>query len=223
MRVQREIAVSMDKCLICNNDTKILNDSQIKVTYSVCDKCGFIHKNKEHHVDKEEEHRQYTLHNNSFNSEGYVNIFKKLIKNYITPLHDKGNILEYGSGPGPVLKELLIKEGHTVYDFDPFFNENKEYQNHQYNLITSTEVVEHFHNPLNEFEHLASLLEPSGYLLIMTRLRTATLDEFLNWWYRRDTTHVSFYTMESLIIIAKKFSLKIVKTNDINVIIFQKI
>ena len=213
----------MRNCLICNNETSLLDDPQIKVVYSVCNNCGFIHKNKQFHVDEIEEKAQYALHNNSFESKGYVDIFEKLITDYITPLGIKGNVLEYGSGPGPVFKELLIRKGYSVYDFDPFFNDNILYLDHMYSLVTSTEVVEHFHDPLKEFSHLSSLLIKGGYLLIMTRFTTSKASEFLNWWYRRDTTHVSFYTLKSLEIIAEMFNLKVIKTNNINVIIFQKI
>ena len=213
----------MGNCLICNSLTSKLDDRQIKVAYSICENCGFIHKDKLYHVDSEEERRQYSLHNNSFESEGYVDIFENLIDDYITPLNIMGKVLEFGSGPGPVLKELLNEKGLKVYDYDPFFHDDREYLNHKYELITSTEVVEHFFDPLKEFALLSNLLEQGGYLVIMTRLRTMDLNDFLDWWYRRDSTHVSFYTMESLQVVAKRFDLNIIKSNDINVIVFQKI
>lgn len=210
------------KCLICNSKTKILDDGQIKVTYSVCDTCGFIHKDKLYHVDSEVEKYNYSLHNNSFESEGYVKIFRDLVIEHITPLNIKGKVLEYGSGPGPVLKKLLEIEGYKVINYDPYFYNDLDYLNHKYELITSTEVVEHFYDPLSEFKKLSDLLIPGGYLVIMTKLRTMKLDKFTNWWYRRDITHVSFYTIKSLEIIAKKFNLSIIKHNNENIIIFKK-
>ncbi len=212
----------MSKCLICNSETSFLTDPQIKATYAVCESCGFIYKKKEHHVTLEAEKAKYDLHHNSFESEGYVNIFKALINDYIKPLKITKKVLEYGSGPGPVLKELLLRENYQVTDYDPFFNNNLDYLNSQYQLITSTEVVEHFKNPMQEFTKLANLLIPGGYLVIMTNLRTMALPEFLTWWYKRDITHISFYTLESLAIIAKKNNLKIIETNNKKIIVFQK-
>lgn len=213
----------MSKCLICNSETTTIIDSQISVTHSHCLNCGFIYKNQEFHLSLDIEHENYKMHNNSFESEGYVQIFVNLINDFIKPLNIERKILEFGSGPGPVLKELLIREGHDVYDFDPFFNKNDEYLKNKYQLITSTEVVEHFVEPLKEFEHLTSLLEEGGYLLLMTRLRTMNSEEFLNWWYRRDLTHISFYSLLTFEKIGKIFGLKVVSTNNVNVIVYKKI
>lgn len=213
----------MGNCLVCGTKTSVLKDPQIRVTHSFCDTCGFIYKNSEFHLSEDIEHENYKMHNNSFESEGYVQIFVNLVSEYIKPLNISGKVLEFGSGPGPVLKELLVREGYDVFDFDPFFNKNIEYLRNRYQLITSTEVVEHFTDPLKEFEHLSELLDVGGYLLIMTRLRTMDSTEFLNWWYRRDLTHISFYNLNTFKEIGKKFGLKIIKTNNVNIIVFQKI
>lgn len=213
----------MNKCLICGSETTDIIDSQIRVTHSHCDNCGFIYKNKEFHLSLDVEHDNYKMHNNTFESKGYVQIFVDLVNDYIKPLNIKGKVLEFGSGPGPVLKELLIREGYDVFDFDPFFNNNLTYLKNKYQLITSTEVVEHFVEPLKEFEHLSNLLEKGGYLLLMTRLRTMDSNEFLNWWYRRDLTHISFYTLDTFKEIGKRNNLELVKSNNVNIIIFKKI
>lgn len=213
----------MSKCLVCNSETTDIIDSQIRVTHSHCENCGFIYKNREYHLSVDIEHENYKMHDNSFDSEGYVQIFVNLINDYIKPLNIERKVLEFGSGPGPVLKELLKRDGYDVYDFDPFFNVNIKYLNHKYQLITSTEVVEHFVDPMKEFEHLSGLLEDGGYLLLMTRLRTMNSEEFLKWWYRRDLTHISFYKLKTFEEIGKRFNLEIVNTNNVNVIVYKKI
>lgn len=212
----------MNKCLICSGKTEILRDPQLKISYALCENCGFIYKDKTFHLHNDAERNKYMQHNNNFESEGYVKIFVDLIRDHIKPLHISGKILDYGSGPGPVLKTLLEREGFDVYDYDPFFNRNDEYLSEKFQLITSTEVAEHFTNPIVEFQHLSNLLDQGGYLMIMTKLRTMTIDSFLDWWYRRDQTHISFYTTESLEEIARQCSLKIIFNNMENIVIFQK-
>lgn len=212
----------MKTCMICGANPSLLNDKQIRVTYSVCSSCGFIYKNAEHHLNLDLELKEYKNHNNSFESSGYVSMFENLITKYIKPLNISGKVLDFGSGPGPVLKELLKRAGYDAHDYDPFFNPNDEYLKNRYNLITVTEVVEHFFEPLDEFEHLKSLLDESGYLVLMTKLNPHNIDEFLKSSYRRERTHVSFYALQTIEYIADKMDFEIVEHNNKNIIVLRK-
>lgn len=212
----------MSNCIICQSETYTLVDPQLKIEYSKCKTCHFTYKKREYHISLEKEKSEYDQHNNSFESIGYVQMFERFINEFINPLKITKKVLEYGSGPGPVLKELLRRIGHDIYDYDPFFNPNEEYKNHTYELITSTEVFEHFVDPIKELTHLVSLLEPKGYLVIMTSLNTFTDEQFLNWWYRRDRTHISFYHTATFEYISAIFDLDIINTNHKNVIVLQK-
>ncbi len=213
----------MANCVICNHETSKIIDKQINVTHSYCEHCGFIYKDKKYHLEKAQEIEQYQRHNNSFESKGYVNMFKQFIDQHIRPLNVKGKALEFGSGPGPVLSELLKQEeGLEVWSFDPFFNCDIGYRRHKFNLITCTEVVEHFYNPIKEFRHLAETLAPGGYLVVMTKIRNMSRKDFLTWWYRRDYTHVSFYHKRTFKHIAKECGLDIIFYNNENTIIYQK-
>ena len=211
------------KCIICGSETREINDPQIKVIHMVCDKCMFIFKDEPFLMKKNDEKTEYNRHENSLENEGYVNIFNDLIDNYIQELNITRKVLEFGSGPTPVFKTLLQRKGYEVFDFDPFYNNNQEYLSNKYQLITSTEVAEHFFDPIKEFKHLVSLLEENGYLVIMTRFRNMDEIEFLNWWYRRDRTHVSFYNIETFNYLKDLLNLRIIKQNNKNIIVFQKI
>jgi len=57
----------------------------------------------------------------------------------------------------------------------------------------STETIEHFYHPRDEFLFLNRLLKGHGDLGLMTQILTASQD-FSTWWYPHDPTHVSFYT-----------------------------
>lgn len=211
----------VESCRICGASTKHIEDKEIKVTYSLCDQCGFIYKNVDHHLNWELELKEYENHNNSFESKGYVLMFENLIDDFIRPLNVSGKVLDYGSGPGPVLKELLLQAGFETYDYDPFFNPNKQYLDHKYNLITVTEVVEHFFTPLNEFRHIKSLLNEDGYLVIMTKLNPPSVNEFLKSSYRRERTHVSFYALKTIQYIAEIFNLEFIRHNNKNIIVLK--
>ena len=130
--------------------------------------------------------------------------------------------LDFGSGPGPVLSELLKQKGLEVDIYDLYYSPKKVYQNKSYDLITSTEVFEHLSKPLEVMQTLVSHLNPNSYLAIMTKFPPKDDEEFLNWWYRRDPTHISFYTPKTFEVLAKKFGLEIVKFVDDNVVVFKK-
>ncbi len=208
--------------MICGNPTNPLSDKQLKVTYRVCPKCDLISKEKEYHLSDKTEKERYDLHHDTSTNQGYLNILNNLINLYVRPLKSVKTVLDYGSGPYPTLKKLLSEEGFEVNDFDPFYNNNIEYQNYKYDLIISTEVFEHFSNPIKEIKHLLSLMNDRGYLLIMTNFRTMPADEFTSWWYRRDETHVSFFNKNTFDYISKEFDLKEIDCNNKNIILFQK-
>ncbi len=116
--------------------------------------------------------------------------------------------LDYGSGPQPVLQELLKRNNILTDVYDPYFAPRNLNENGAYDFITCTETAEHFYNPSFEFEKIFHLLKPNGYLFLMTKLFTPEL-EIKKWDYARDTSHVCFYSMQSLEWICKKYSRKL--------------
>src|SRR6056297_1385349 len=126
--------------------------------------------------------------------------------------------------PNPVLKKLLNIENTNIYIYDPYFYPHINVLKHnKYDLITSTEVVEHFFDPVKEFNFLESLLNEGGLLSVRTEFHPSNLIKFKNWWYRRDLTHISFYNIKTFETISSNSNLKIVDTNTQDYIVFKKI
>ena len=96
---------------------------------------------------------------------------------------------------------MLNSDGFEVDLYDPFFFPNQDIFTKQYDFITCTETVEHFFNPCEEFKTLDKLLLPGGWLGVMTDFIT-TEDAFDRWYYRRDPTHVVFYSEKTFEVIA---------------------
>jgi SAM-dependent methyltransferase len=87
----------------------------------------------------------------------------------------------------------------------------------KYDFVAVCEVVEHFSTPKNDFEKLQTLLRPSGGLLALkTSLHHQDLN-FVNWHYRRDPTHVSFYSEKTFSTICDIFGFRnlTVKNNQV--------
>ncbi len=133
------------------------------------------------------------------------------------------SVLDFGSGSKPVLCKLIEQRGAKVDYYDKFYQTNKVYKNKKYDLITSTEVFEHLENPKNILSLLARHLTPNGTIALMTLFHTNNEDDFLKWWYRRDPTHITFFTPKSITILAKKCGLKVLKHDRKRVIILTKI
>lgn len=208
--------------MICGEPTNTVYDEQLDVTFYHCDYCEFIHQDPTSHVDQVKEKEQYDHHQNSLENQGYVDYLQHFLDEYVLPLEKDGMALDFGSGPGPVLFELMKHHFHEVRHYDPYYHPDDGYKEETFDVITSTEVVEHFADPLKEFHHLKDLLKEDGYLVVMTSFRTMDVSKFLSWWYRRDTTHISFYHMKTFEEIVQRVGLKIVKHNQKNVIILKR-
>jgi hypothetical protein len=102
---------------------------------------------------------------------------------------------------------------------------------HVYDFVTCTEAIEHFARPMNEWTLLLSLLKPEsgeevngalgGVLGIMTKLASHDEKTFANWWYKRDPTHVSFFSRETFTWLAERDALELTIIGD-DVIILRK-
>jgi 2-polyprenyl-3-methyl-5-hydroxy-6-metoxy-1,4-benzoquinol methylase len=217
---------TVNTCIVCGAKTNTLTDSELTnpepVIYHVCTTCDLITKAPFTHPTHEDEKTLYTHHNNSMENVGYVNMFNRFIATAVDPFITKGDGLDFGSGPGPVLYELLKQKGFNMYHFDPFFNNDTTVLQHTYDLITSTEVFEHLSDPLNTFKQLASMLNDNGILAIMTSFHPKDDTQFLSWWYRRDATHIAFYTENTFHTLLKRTKLKQIYTNHKNIIVFKK-
>ena len=100
--------------------------------------------------------------------------------------------LDYGCGPGPAMAAMLTEQGYPTANYDPIYYPEPLLLQKQYDFVSCSEVVEHFHNPAASFNQLYKLLKPGACLAVMTNWWSDDQD-FCRWHYRRDPTHVCFY------------------------------
>lgn len=208
-------------CKICgSNDLKVLD---LKEKYFFCNDCEVIFIDPAEIVAADEEKERYEGHDNNHENEGYVKMFEDFIEKVIDPhldLDSEDKVLEFGCGPGPVLADLLAEKGAEVDCYDPYFFPDKIFKTKKYDLITSTEVFEHFSDPLKEMELLSSHLKVGGYLAVMTSFHPGP-EEFEEWWYKWDPTHIVFYNQKTFEMIVSKFDLEIVFSDQEKYILFR--
>lgn len=153
-------------------------------------------------------------------SPGYVGMFEAFLKAGVDPFAgEAARALDFGCGPEPVLARLLERRGYAVDRTDLFFHPDEAYLNRRYDLITLTEVLEHLTDPLGTLRVLAQRLAPGGVLALMTLFHPDDPAKFADWWYRRDPTHVSFYTVETLGQVSGALGLKVLFSDAKKIIV----
>lgn len=203
-------------CLLCHSAS-----SPFESTTFLCEHCGLIFKNPSLHLNTTEEKKRYSLHQNNEVDQGYIDFLNNLIFPLQQFLPDHFSALDFGSGPTSTIATLLEKLGGTVESYDPYFLPIADLINKNYDVVTSTEVVEHFKTPSTDWELLIGRVKKNGLLGIMTQFFDPSID-FKSWWYKNDSTHVVFYQRKTFEYLKEKHNLEIIYSDKKAVIIFRK-
>lgn len=185
-------------CTLCTSETiPFYHYEKENRSYIRCKNCRAVLMIKDDYPTPQQEIDRYESHDNDVDDPRYQNFVLPLVQK-ITDHYDTDSLgLDYGSGTGPVITKMLNDRGYSVNTFDPFFDNNPEMLTLNYNYIVSCEVMEHFHDPYNEFKKLKEMLKPNGALFLKTDIYTDDID-FHAWYYKSDETHVIFYHPETL-------------------------
>ncbi len=211
------------QCRICQGPTQAFFDEYMECETFHCPECEFIFKDTQAIVSEEKELKVYQQHNNTEENLGYVAMFRDFIDKTIAPNREKiHTALDFGSGPNPVLAKMLRREGFETDHYDKFFAPKKVYEGKSYDLVTSTEVIEHIADVQGVMQLFSEHLNPGGYLALMTQFHSNTEEHYLQWWYRRDPTHIVFYRPRSFKVLAKQYGLTLRYHDDKKLILLQK-
>ncbi len=201
---------SADNTLFCRDNSR---------EYWRCRICLLVFVPEKQHLTAAQEKAIYDLHENQPDDPGYRQFLSRLAIPISTRLTKGAYGLDYGCGPGPALPSMLIEQGFEMELFDPIYARHTRLLNFRYDFITCTEVVEHFRNPIVEFERLFSILNPNGWLGIMTK-QVINAEAFSCWHYKNDLTHISFFSKSTFSWLAASYHCR-VEFVDIDVILFQ--
>ena len=179
------------KCNICQNEMYLNND------LNTCLNCGLICKEKIYPPN--EQYKRYLSHNYDENYKEYMKRITKDIN------FDNKIVLDFGCGQNPCLSNIYKTAEFTNYDI--FFFPSEEYKYKKYDLILMIEVIEHLEHPYEIINDLSDLLKEGGKIYIHTKLYNAKTD-FKTWWYKRDITHITFFSEKTFCVLAHKIGLK---------------
>lgn len=182
--------------------------------YFRCPNCCAVFLHPKKYVDENAEQERYESHNNDVEDPRYQKFVSPITDAVQAQFPKTASGLDYGCGTGPVASVVLEREGfQKVALYDPYFQPHKEHLNKTYDYIICCEVMEHFFKPKFEFERLRKLLKANGKLFCKTTIlkEDISVENFTDWWYNNDPTHVFFYTENTLKYIAKHFGFQKVK------------
>ncbi|MCF7885409.1 MAG: class I SAM-dependent methyltransferase [Candidatus Marinimicrobia bacterium] len=195
------------KCPLCSQSKigifQIINKKQ----YFICSNCDLVFLARQYHLKPKEEKKRYELHENDPQDKAYRKFLTQLANPITRFINPPAVGLDYGCGPGPALAQMLEKKGYNMHIYDPFFADNQEALAKTYDFITSSEVFEHFREPGQEISKIISMVKTKGLIGIMTDLRPQEY-MFKNWHYRRDPTHVCFYSDQTFDWISQFYDLE---------------
>ena len=172
-------------------------------------------------LSSDDEKKRYSFHRNSIDDNGYVDFLNRVIEPSLRYIAIGMNGLDFGCGPNPVLAQILESKGIDCSYYDPFFFPECD-TNAKYDFIFATECFEHFFSPAKEIENICKLLKNNALLCVMTEMYSS-VDDFGEWYYKNDPTHVCFYGGNTFDYICSNFGFTELHNDNHRVIILRKL
>ncbi len=182
-------------CRICNSCSSLFFRDHRE--FYKCSECCLIFT--EDFPDKKSEEKHYKDQWAATDPDfwkGQVDVLLQLINHYLSPQH----ILDFGSGSGEMTNEFR-KRGFDVTPLEPMTHGYLKDQKYsvKFDVVVAVEVIEHLLEPWDEIHEIEKILAPDGIVVFTSLLtnpfidRPDARDQFKNWWYKDDPTHVSFF------------------------------
>jgi len=207
------------RCPLCSSVAKDYHQDKDRA-YFQCLNCRLVFVQSEALLSAQEEKSRYDLHQNSPDDLGYRTFLSRMCVPMMhrLPLGSCG--LDFGCGPGPTLSVMFEECGYPMEIYDPLYATDESVLESEYDFVTATEVIEHIYRPQHSLKRMWRCVKAGGYLGLMSKL-VIDQDAFANWHYKRDETHICFYSQDTFFWIARQWGTEPVFVGN-DVIIFQK-
>jgi len=208
------------KCTLCHSEnTSLYSKGEFREYYS-CSNCSLVFVSEEFFLSPDLEKAKYDNHQNFTDDLVYQNYLKQIMDPVLDRIFPGACGLDFGCGPGPALSQMFESRGYEVDVYDVFYAPDQGVFQKSYDFITACEVVEHFHDPKMELDRLFGLLKSGGILAIKTQMLPLK-EEFKSWYYKRDMTHVCFFSVGSFNSLAERWGADVEFVHS-NVVLFTK-
>jgi FkbM family methyltransferase len=211
--------VDYSKTCMDHINGKVFPDSDQRVPYYRCRKCGFLF------TDLIDDWDQHQIKDRIFNEE-YIRADPDFIKRrpeanarLINCLFGKNKeqlfVLDYGGGEGS-LAYLLRNAGFKNVDvYDPMYHPDFKIVGKKYHLMLAFEVMEHLSDPHSVFRDVNRFLQDEGVFFFSTLVQPDDIGKIgTDWWYAAPRNgHVSLHSFQSLEILASEFGFQLQSLN----------
>ena len=209
-------------CHICNKATVSFVHDKTDIKYYHCKECEYIFKSPEVYQDFDAQKERYNLHTNDEEDEGYKAYFQRFLDFTLPLVGQPKTALDFGCGASSILSSMLVKEGMDCDYYDPIYHPNTLNDSKKYELIVSTEVFEHLHQPKEVFSSLLGRLEKGGFLAVQTQFHPNDPEAFKKWYYHQDPTHIVFFTAQTFKKLCEAYGCEFMGDNGKNMIVLKK-
>lgn len=184
------------KCPFCQKDgADLFHEDKIRAFFR-CQSCTIIFVPRSSLLSASEEKKRYDSHQNDENDPGYREYFLKTVIPVIAELkgHERG--IDFGCGRTRLMSQIFDDKGIICDSYDPFYFPDESFWQKTFEFGVMNEVIEHLADPADTVARLKMIIK--GPLFIRTKFYPETEQEFSSWFYKRDLTHVQFFSLKTL-------------------------
>ncbi len=210
-------------CHICEYETVPFVDVKTGIAYYHCHECEYIFKNPANYQSIEAQKQRYDLHTNDENDAGYRAYFQRFLDFVLPHIEEVEQVLDFGCGKSTLLANILKDINIECDVYDPIYHPIKLSDSKKYDMIVSTEVFEHLHDPRSTFSSLCNMLKPGGYLALQTQFHPNEEESFKAWYYHMDPTHIVFFRPRTFERLGEMYDCRIVADNGTNILVLKSI
>ncbi len=198
----------MQQCPLCEELSTQHYHTDKKRDYFQCTRCKLVFVPATQRLNSESEKAIYDQHENSPSDDGYRHFLSRFATPLTARLTPGSAGLDFGCGPGPALSMMLQESGFKMSLYDIYYYPDKQVLEKRYSFLTATEVIEHLYNPNQVWQQWLNLIEPNGWIGVMTKL-VKNVAAFSKWHYKNDQTHVCFYSSDTFGYLAERDQLEL--------------
>lgn len=175
-------------CPLCRSDSELFDREKFR-SYFQCRVCSLVFVPRSEILTHAQEKERYEAHENS--GPGYETYLNQIISSIKPHLTDEMKGLDFGSGSSTYLSKTL----KNTKAYDVYFHPDKSLLEKRYEFVIMSEVIEHLRDLEEEMRLIKTILKPGSLLFVKTKFLPE--EDFSNWFYKRDRTHVQFFNQKS--------------------------